>query len=186
MRRRLEQLLSLPTDAEVFGTVACWVEPDLAHLVAGYAHQTTSELVLRHIQQGSAEFLTLLECLEALEQVEESVESGLLFLRYIDRMLIGVPDKWPFFTHLRAERNWQWVLRSRMSVLESGHCCRHCVMNHTDLQQLLLDVAMSTRTLPSPDLPIGTRVQQACQAEKRSLVFYIIGLVMLVKLSLLL
>lgn len=186
MRRRLEQLLGLPTDVEVCGTVASWVEHDLAHLVTGYAHQTTSELVLRHIQQGSAEFLTLLECLEALDHVEESVESGLLFLRYIDRMLIGVLANWPFFTYLRSKRNWQWVLRSRMSVLESGHCCRHCVMNHTDLKQLLLDVAMSAKTLPSPDLPIGTRVQQACRAEKRSIVFYMIGLVMLVKLSLLL
>jgi hypothetical protein len=91
LRLRLRELLRIPTDAELVQAVSLWVAADVTQLIANYAQPPTADLFLLHMKQARGDFLTVAECLESLNLVEDTPDFASVFLQYLDQMFKGVP-----------------------------------------------------------------------------------------------
>ena len=150
-----------------------WVGPDVTQVIANYVQAPTPDLFILHIKQARGDFLTVGECLESLNLVEDTPDFASVFLQYLDQMFKGVPAmyQWPFFLRYRVRRvispvrrlyRQDWDLQGRVQALQKRHaCCENCRVQMHGLRAVLLDAQTLVGVLPRPDLHLAKRYQMA-------------------------
>jgi hypothetical protein len=190
MQHRLQGLLHLPTHEQLEHELSMHILPEVAKLVAGYAHLPKPELLLMHITSARTKFLTVSECLELVDATSSCRPA---FFAYLHSMFEGIPPlaKWPCNMQYQALHNllqnnrparpcqmsldWECCLQDHIDALRTLVPCTECVVAVLSNAQSLVD------SLPRGEQTIAHRFKMARRAERMHLCFVGLGIAALSK-----